>query len=719
MKRKNGLVKVSLACALIFGSVGLLAGCGKDDAPQVTVSSVEVQSSGGNKFELDSNITLEGIGADIKVKMSDGTEQTIQIKNDMWKKEDYDFSTLGEKTITLKFKVGNEEKTATIKINIIEPQSVIDVMAFIETNFSSEPSDEWVDQLLSEAITSYNALNEDYKPLVSNFDLLLNAYKERKTYLIKNCVDRDNYLQNEINQIESIQTQAGEDIFSAVDIEEVNLHYTTALNDINNVNTSIVATKLLAKAVVDNYFETQFYSNDYYAEEWNLLQARVLQIKESIDEYTNIESMNYFFESEYSDFDMMLVDTKVAIDFQNAVNDTTPYEEITADDLEELALLNVTYELLSNEDKVRVSEYHTILSDNIAKARPLYIEKKKSDLDQLLVGVEDRYTASDAEIIENMIEGLKDDLDAYNYFDYADIKLAIDDYYTQEMNFINQIEPCLVKEIKEIFVTLPKTWWLVDWSEAYIWNETDVYQTYGNKFYIGDEEYELSLADNRVYLAENYLTYYNILDGEVEINGITYNVTSYANSKLNDLRTKYNKLSAEDKEQYLTADEREFIINYNSIVFLKLDHKARTIMSFKAALNQDDYTNENWEIIKGYLEEMAFYEISAYTVDDFKSQWDTFITPYGELVWGVLNRLQEKKATVSTELSAYYNSEEYYENELTEIEVIINQAITNANDVTKGSDIDAAIGEVQAIIDAAKLEIDAVKTSAEIDAENQ
>ena len=116
---------------------------------------------------------------------------------------------------------------------------------------------------------------------------------------------------------------------------------------------------------------------------------------------------------------------------------------------------------------------------------------------------------------------------------------------------------------------------------------------------------------------------------------------------------------------------------------------------------------------------MAFNEISAYTVDDFKSQWDTFKTPYGELIWGVLNRLQEKQTTVSEELNAYYNSEEYYENELTEIEVIINQAITNANDVTKGSDIDAAIAEVQAIIDAAKLEIDAVKTSAEIDAENQ
>jgi len=118
MKKKNGLIKTSLACALIFGGVGLLAGCGTKD-PEVTISDIYLTGDYATtikEFTIGSDVSLAG--ATVEVSFSDSTKETITITDQMWTKADYDFSTVGEKEITVRFTVKEEEKTEVIKIKM-------------------------------------------------------------------------------------------------------------------------------------------------------------------------------------------------------------------------------------------------------------------------------------------------------------------------------------------------------------------------------------------------------------------------------------------------------------------------------------------------------------------------------------------------------------------------------------------------------------------------
>ena len=127
MKKKKGLIKTSLACALIFGGVGLLAGCGNGNTEAViTDIYVGGEFSSIKEFEMGSDISL--VGATVEVNFSDGSSESISVTDEMWNKSDYDFTTLGEKEITINFKVKNEDKSQTIRIKIVNPADVESVI---------------------------------------------------------------------------------------------------------------------------------------------------------------------------------------------------------------------------------------------------------------------------------------------------------------------------------------------------------------------------------------------------------------------------------------------------------------------------------------------------------------------------------------------------------------------------------------------------------------
>ena len=112
---------LSILCAAFMLSA--FAAC--DRTVEVTAVSAEMESN-PTKVAYRVDEKIDPAGAKIKVKYSDGTEKSVTVSEDMLDLTDIDMSTLGEKTVAVKYTEDGNTVSASFKITVAGAGSYFD-----------------------------------------------------------------------------------------------------------------------------------------------------------------------------------------------------------------------------------------------------------------------------------------------------------------------------------------------------------------------------------------------------------------------------------------------------------------------------------------------------------------------------------------------------------------------------------------------------------------
>lgn len=300
--KKKVLITSSLVSTVVLGSVGVLTGCG-----EVSVVNVAVTGEYANKsFVIGNEVTLEG--AVIKVTFSNGKSQQVTLSDSMWNKNDYDFTTIGEKEITVKFVVNDKEETAKVKIKIVNPGTVtavitaIDELKDITIDASSEPK-------LNSIRNSYNALSDKHKPLVTNFSDFISKYKTVKKLVLDSYVNLELYPEETQGVVSGYITKAKENIDLSQTLNFIDSFYESCKTSIDGMESSLSIAKKNAIAKLELYMDYTFVISDYTNEKWEEILAIKNELISEINAAKDLDDL-VVIDKNYKNEEMELVDTK-------------------------------------------------------------------------------------------------------------------------------------------------------------------------------------------------------------------------------------------------------------------------------------------------------------------------------------------------------------------------------------------------------------------------
>ena len=720
MKKKNGLIKTSLACALIFGGVGLLAGCGNDD-PGVKISDVYVTGDFADtvkEFVLGSDVSLSG--AIVTVSFSDGTTETVTVTDDMWTKTDYDFATVGEKEITVKFTINGEEKTETIKIKIVNPTNVQTVIDAIAQLTSDSSVDRWMESTADSIKTSYNSLGDTEKSLVTNYNDFFTAYKTIKKDVISNYVELTDYEESDRATVSEHIDTAVAAINNATNLAGVDTALQTAKTSINAIETTLQARIKVVLECFDTYVEETFDQEDYSPLKWTLLQATIETVRNEIATATNIvflpDVTNGYFNSNF-----LKIDTLVTENFKNRIAELPEVSSITEYDedlMEEVkAILNTYKNNLTQEEKGRIS------SELIDQVEDVEFALGTLDLDdykeEVVVSIneflskENEYDEEEWHLIEEAIEEAIYYIEAETYDEYA--KGSIDERYQSLFNTIYNHESIKLKRLEQ-YTDLMWYYQRVN-STKFVYDESafiyGVYNVYDNKFMIEDKMY--TIDGNQIREGSNV---YPIENGKFTMDTKVLSIVDLS-TNLNVFKDLYNSLSEGEKTHDNALQAIQLIQKYEGVVEEKIAYANAKLESLNVYLDDSVYNPDRIEQIQSIIDYLKYSSRDGYQMTDYKESFDTAYNSAISNISYVNNKLDDIKESLRDLL--IYSTNDYYENELLEVYEIIDAAVEAGEAVEKGVNetVLEAVARVQAIIDAANEEIDAVKTWQEVYAEEK
>lgn len=716
MKNKKKLMKASLAIALVFGGVSALTGCNEES--KVTISSVLVTgdfASSVKEFTLGSEVSLAG--ATVEVTFSDETKQTVTVTDQMWKKEDYDFTTLGEKEITIKFTINKEEKTEKIKIKIVNPTSVQTVIDDINGLSVHTEYTKAIESTVDSIKSSYNALSASNKALVTNYSDFFAIYKTVKKDVIGNYVVLAAYEEDDQTVISGYVTVAKEAIDAASDMAGVDSAISSAKTSIDAIETTLEIKKEVVLEAFDSYVSETFDIEDYSSVKWVSLQDLIQEARAEIENATDVSSLPNV-SGGYSNAAFLEVDNLVTENFKNDVASLPEVSEITIYDS---VLLNKVQNLLNKYDSVLTQQEKNRIDDELidlveAVELKLYtvdLDAFKADkiavLDAFLDN-EDNYSAQQWASIVSNIEIVKNDINNVTYSSSA--KATITNLYNTLMDNIYEYTTVGITELNNLSKKLLSTKYSDINSKAIIFDSTNIYNIYDNKFVIGSTKY---------YVYENIISdgvnNHSIIDGKVTIGSKQYTVVRDLESSINTLKGLYNDLEDYEKDHYKILELKLLIEKYETVVYDKINYFDEKVELLEAYLDEDVYSEESLEIIADIIEQVKYIAISGNTLDAYKVVLDDYCSEASVSIALVNTKLDDIKATVSDEFDI--DTSIYYEAEAAQIEEIIGNAILNISAVEKGNNetMSEAVARVQAMIDASKEAIDEVKTFVEVNTE--
>lgn len=716
MKKRNGLIKTSLACALIFGGVGLLAGCGKED-PKVTINDIYVTGDYADsvkEYVIGSEVSLAG--ATVEVSFSDGTKQTVTITDEMWKKADYDFTTIGEKTITVKFKVNGEEKSETITIKIVNPLSVQEIIDEIR-NFTINPFyDRWMEETVDTIKASYNELSDTDKALVTNYSDFFTAYKSVKQDVISNYVEVEDYEEDDRTTITGYIETATTAISNATTMADVDAAVTSAKTSINAIETTLDIRKAVVLEAFDTYVEENFDEEDYSTLKWSALQLAIQTAREEIENATDINFLpdvtNGYFNSNFTE-----IDTLVTENFKTEIENLPEVSEIVTFDAQ---LMSEVQELLNAyENNLTYEEQYKISTELIEKLEAVEFKLGTLDLNAFkeekinvineLLNKENEYEAEDWQNILEDINNAINNINNVTYNKYA--KTNINSAYSNLMDRIygNYATIEVLELYESIGSKLPK-WYESANSNKVVFTQDyyELYNVYDNKFFVDSIEYTISGET----ITDGSNTY-DIIDGKFVINDEEYTLIEDLQASVASVRTLYNVLSQEEKGHYKAIEVRQLLEKYETIVADKADYLIEKLELLEEYLNEDTYNQSSLDEISSIIEAFKHTKLSAYTLEQYKETLDYYYNSSLQNIGYVSNKLDDIKTVMNNELKigGYYSYNDYYEDELTQIDEIAENAKGSgeAIELENYNSMAEAVNAVQTIIDNAKASIDAVK----------
>ena len=712
MKKRNGLIKTSLACALIFGGVGLLAGCGKED-PKVTIHDIYVTGDYAEttkEFVIGSDVSLAG--AKVEVSFSDGTKQTVTITDEMWKKSDYDFTTLGEKTITVKFKVNGEEKSEPITIKIVNPLSVQQVIDEI-TNFTiNPPFDRWMEETVDSIKTSYNALSDTDKGLVTNYNDFFTAYKAVKKDVILNYVEITDYEENDRALVTGFIEAASTNIDSATTFDEVDNALQTAKTNINDIETTLQIRINIVLEAFDTYVTEKFDEEDYSPLKWVALQTAIQTIRSDIENATNVISLPDVTNGYYN-HELMQIDNLTTENIKNRINELPSASEINTYNAtlmnEVKSILNTYENILTSEERNRIdSELIEGVEEVEVALGTLDLENYKASKIELINEFLDRESEYSYQEWQNIVSLIENTISTINDYTYdEDAKSYVDDAYEDLMDSLYDVATTEVNNLYALLSGIPNKIYVA--SNSVIFNDYGAYNIFNNKFFISDQMFEIE--GNQV--VGEYGSY-DIADGMVEIEGITYTILNDVKSLISELEEEYNKLDENEKAHYKAGQVSQTVSDFKNDIYNRMDYLETKVETLQEYLDEDKYNVNRLDQINSIIEEFKYRNISEYSLESYKESIDDYYEYAVSRIGAVYNKLDD--ICVILRDSIVYNNGDYYQEQLEQIMEIVNNADAEGQAVQPGPNetIEEAVARVQAIIDAANEEVAKVKTYKEI-----
>lgn len=713
MKKKNGLIKTSLACALIFGGVGLLAGCGKDD-PGATISDIYVTGDYANvvkEFTVGSEVSLSG--AIVEVSFSDGTTQTITVTDEMWDKSNYDFTTIGEKEITVKFKVNGEEKSESITIKIVNPVSVQEVIDAINNLQNSSPLDRWMESIIDEIKDNYNALSDVNKGFVNNYSDFFASYKSVKSDVISNYVVLDDYEESDRATVSGYIENAVDAISNAVNIGEIDSAVTTAKANIDSIETTLEIRKAIVLDNFDRYVENNFDEEDYSPLKWNILQSIIQTVRGEIENTDNIVFLPTI-NDDYVNSNFMEIDNLTTENLKNDIANLPDINTVTDYDadlmLEVKTILNAYENVLTSDEKNRVESLMSQVESLEDRLGTLDLNDYKETIIEsinLFKQKQSEYDANEWQDILDEIDFVVSQIENRSYDDGA--KLFVDEQYESLMDSLYGYATSEVNDLYALLTKIPNRAHVS--SNNVIFSIFGAYNIFNNKFAINFQKYEI-FGSTVVDEEDNT---YEIVNGQVEINGVMYTIVSDIKASINELETGYNNLDENEKSNYKSIQVSQTISNFKNDVYQRMDYFGLKLKNLREYNDSSIYNSDKIGEIIAIIDDFRYLSLNEYQLESYKASVDQYYESALNAIAMVNNKLDDIKETINEELSDGYDYVSYYTNDWDKIVAIIEKACDDADKVELiEGEMSDAVAEVQSIIDSAKVEIAKVKTYREV-----
>ena len=714
MKKRNGLIKTSLACALIFGGVGLLAGCGKDDSSP-TINDIYVTGDYAEttkEFMIGSEVSLAG--ATVEVSFSDGSKQTVTVTDEMWTKADYDFTTIGEKTITVKFKVNGEEKSEPITIKIVNPASVQEVIDGISTLLTSYSPQAYAESEAEIVRNSYSALSDTDKDLVTNYSEFFNAYKLIKKDVVNTYVELSYYSQDNQLIINGYITTANNAIENATDFATIDNAVNSAKTQIDVIPTEEEITlenaKTAALSQFDYFVDMVFTDSSLYTpDNWALVQQKISEFEVKVNSITDINEIPYINESNQDIVDLVLIDTIASAQYKELLTDLPDVSEVTLEDFNKIESVVEAYEALENDwDKERLSFVYDEIEELYDTVLPLYIDdyKEKSIIElNNYVDLDDYYQEQREYIEEQIIQNVVYDFEYIENTSKSVIQY-IDNYIEEAKRYIDSIAPKKIIDIVNKINNLPSSSDVTSLNKLIMkidgFYDAVVAEIENDEAEIDDVIYTIDLVNGKVYLESTEVA--TITNNEFLLSDVTYRIIDVS-AEVDSILNLASQLSQTEKEKY-NID----LQNVNDIqrCLDNLETLKEELIELESYKDLTKYTEEGQSEITSIIgdAESVISSYVGYSAEEFAGFVNKHITIAKNRIDFVKDAVSVAKSNVAWQLEHYENyvQNDYYEKEQNIINEIIRNARLEANQKT-------TIAEIDAVIAAAKAKIDEVDTA--------
>ena len=709
MKKRNGLIKTSLACALIFGGVGLLAGCGKED-PKVTINDIYVTGDYADsvkEYVIGSDVSLAG--ATVEVSFSDGSTQTVTVTDEMWTKADYDFTTIGEKTITVKFKVNGEEKSEPITIKIVNPLSVQEVIDGISTLLTSYSPQAYAENEAETIKNSYNALSDADKTLVTNYSEFFNAYKLIKKDVVNTYVELSYYSQDNQVTITGYMTTAGNAIDSATDFATIDNAVSSVKTQIDVIPTEEEITlenaKTAALSQFDYFVDMAFTDSSLYTpDNWALVQQKISEFEEKVNSITDINEIPYINESNQDIVDLVLIDTIASAQYKELLTDLPNVSEVTLEDFDKIESVVEAYEALENDwDKERLSLIYDEIEELYDTVLPLYIDdyKEKAIVElNNYVDLDDYYQEQREYIEEQIIQNVVSDFEYIENTSKSVIQY-IDNYIEEAKRYIDSIAPKKIIDIVNKINNLPSSSDVTSLNKLIMkidgFYDAVVAEIENDEAEIDNVTYTIDLVNGKVYLESTEVA--TITNNEFLLSEETYRIVDVS-TEVDSILDLASQLSQAEKEKY-NID----LQNVNDIqrCLDNLETLKEELIELESYKDLSKYTEEGQSEITSIIgdAESVISSYVGYSAEEFAGLVNKHITIAKNRIDFVKDAVSVAKSNVAWQLEHYENYVQnyYYENEQNIINEIIRNARLEANQKTTIAEIDAVIAAAKAAID--------------------
>ena len=531
---------------------------------------------------------------------------------------------------------------------------------------------------VDEPIINNETINNDvFKPVVvaTNFDL--KKAKEDAIKELENYVNKDDYREEEQNKIDEIIDNAKNKINSSIGIDDINKIKEEAKKQLDDLKTdNEYCSEELEKAKKDAITELENYvdKNDYREKEQKEIDKIIDKAKEDINKATKIEDINSIKEKAEKEIDKLKTDKELTEELEKAKKDAISELEnyVDKDDYREKEqeeidkIIEKAKEEINNASEI--DEVNSIKDDAKDKLDDLKtddeyrseeLEKAKKDAISELENYVDKndYREKEQEEIDEIIEKAKEEINN-----------------ASEIEEVNSIKEKAEEELDKL-----KT--------------DDEYRS---------EELEKAKKDSISEL-ENYVDKNDYREKEQEE---IAEIIETAKEEINNA-TKIEEINPIKEAAERELDKLKTNAEYSAEELEKA--KKDAINELENYVDADNYREKEQQEIAEIIETAREDINNATSIEEVNAIKETAERELDKLNTDAyltyLEQLEKAKKDAISELENYADKNAYREKEQQEIDKIIENAKEKINNATK-------IEEVNSIKEAAKREIDALKTDA-------